>query len=101
MLIGQCNLDGVEVFALNVLHERHFHDVLIFDGSDVGWYGGQSGYLRRAPPALAGDDLEALVVDLSQRDGLNDAYLLDAVGQLLQRLGVELATGLVGIGLYL
>ena len=45
VLIGQGYFDGVEVLALDVLHESHLHDVLVIDGTDVGRYGLQPGHL--------------------------------------------------------
>ncbi|CUQ35559.1 Uncharacterised protein [Segatella copri] len=35
MFVGECYFYGVEVLALDILYERHFHYVLIADGADV------------------------------------------------------------------
>ena len=54
-----------------------------------------------APAALTGYNLILFPLHLAQRDGLNNAQLTDAAGQLLQGLRVKLPTGLVGVGFYL
>ena len=100
MLVGQGNLHGVEVFALYVLDERHFHDVLVVGGANVGGDAGKSGQLRGAEAPFAGNELVVAIVQLPQGDGLYDAYLGYGVGQLLQGHGVELAARLVGVDLY-
>ena len=101
MLVGQSDLDGVEVLALDVLHESHLHHALILDGAYVGRYGLQPSQLRGAPASLAGEDLEAVRRDLPEGDGLDDANLADASRQFLQAFLIEVVARLVGIGLYL
>ena len=98
VLVGQRDFHGVEVFALDVLDEGHFHHVLVVGGADVGGYGLEPGQLGGSEAALAGYDLVLVGAGLAQGDGLYDAYFAYAVGQFLQRLGVELAAGLVGVG---
>ena len=90
-----------EIFALDVLHERHFHNTLVTDGADVGGNRFESGYLRGTPSAFSGYYLEAVVGNLPERDGLDDTNLTNAGGQFLQGRFVELPAWLVGIGLYL
>ena len=101
MLVSQSYLYGVEVLTLYVLDERHFHDVLVLDGSDVSRYGAESGYLRSPPASFAGDDLITFVGYLTQRYGLYDANLANACRQFFQRYGVKLASWLVGVSLNL
>ena len=100
MLVGQSNLDGVQVLALYVLHQCHLHHSLIFHGDDVGRYLRQASQLRGTPTALTGNDLVSAVLHLSYRDGLDDAQLTDAVGQFLQGILVKFAARLVGVRLY-
>ena len=98
MLIGQGYLNGVEVFALDILHECHLHHVLILNGADIGGNGAHAGQLRGTPTALTGHNLVATIFHQAQGDGLDDANLADAGGQFLHGLLVKLAAGLVGIG---
>ena len=100
MLVGQCHLNGVQIFTLDILHQCHLHHALVLDGADVGRNTRQSGYLRGTPTALTSYNLVFASFHLAQCDRLDDAYLTDAVCQFLQRLFVKLATGLVGIRLY-
>ena len=101
MLISQGYLYGIQILALDILHECHFHHVLIVDGTDIGGHRFQPCHLRGTPAALSGNNLKPVCVHLSQGDGSNDTQFLDAVGQFLQRLGIKFATRLVGIGLNL
>ena len=36
LLVSQRHLNGVEVFALDILHQRHLHHIFIVGGADVG-----------------------------------------------------------------
>ena len=45
VLIGKRYFHGVQVFALYVFDERHFHDIFIVGRTDVGGDACQSGYL--------------------------------------------------------
>ena len=42
MLVGQCNLNVVEILALDVLYESHLHHVLVGDGAYVGRNGAET-----------------------------------------------------------
>lgn len=101
MLVGKCDFYGVEILTLYVLHEGHLHDVLVVDGAYVGRYGLEPGHLRGTPTSFTCDDLESVLCSLAERDGLYDAYLAYAVGQLLQLVVIEEAARLVGVRLYL
>ena len=57
--------------------------------------------VRMYAGAFAGDNLETVVGNLPERYGLDDAYLPDAYGKLMQRLLVEFPSWLVGVCLYL
>ena len=58
---------GIEVFALDVLDERHGDRVLIGDIANDGGNLGKPRHLRRAPAPLAGDDFIALRFDREGR----------------------------------
>ena len=98
VLVGQCDFDGIEVFALNVFHQRHLHHVLIVGRAHISRYGVQTGHLRCAPTSFAGDDLIGAIVHFSERDGLDHADLSDAFGQFLECLLVKFSTRLIGVG---
>ena len=38
VLIGQGNLNGIQVIALDILNQCHLHHVLVLDGTDVSRY---------------------------------------------------------------
>ena len=97
-LVGECHFECREVFALNVLHERHLHHVLVVDSADVGRDGGEADALASPPSAFASDDDVGAVAHVAQGDGLHHAYLPDAVGEFLQAVVVEVAARLVGVG---
>ena len=59
----------------------------------------EAGLLRRAPAALAGDELVAVRPDRSDEDRLQDAVLADGGGQLVERLLVEGQARLLRVGL--
>ena len=59
-------VDGVEVFALDVLDQGHLGLGEAIDGTDDGGDGGKAGELGGAPAALAGDELEGFA-DLGGR----------------------------------
>ena len=98
MFVGKGYLDGVQVFALDVLHQCQFHHALVLDGADVGRNGRQAGQLAGTPATFTGNDLEAVLIGLAERDGLDKSKLTYAVCQLLQSHRVEFAARLVGIG---
>ena len=60
----------------------------------------QLGDLGRAPAAFAGDDLEkpAAIRVRADDERLQDAARADGVRELLQKLGLEVAARLVGVG---
>src|SRR5207247_8693375 len=79
---------------------RHGEGRLLRVGGDVGHeYGdaSETGELRGAPPALAGDDLEA-IADASHHDRLDDAVRLDRLRELLQARVVDRNARLKVIG---
>ena len=73
-------LERIQVFALEVLDERQFELLSIGELADDGRDPVEPGGLGRAQPALTGDELVA-VDRFSDKDGLEDAVLLDTRGQ--------------------
>ena len=97
-LHSQRDFDRVEVLPLDILHEGHGVQVLVVHLADVGGQRGHVGALCGAPAAFAADD-DVLPVALPlDRDGLDDPQRADRVGQLVERLLVELRARLRGIG---
>ena len=80
MLVSEGYFYGVQVFALYVFDERHFHDVLVICSADIGRDACQSGKLRSTETTLAGDNLVFVVAKLAQGDGLYDADFGDGIG---------------------
>ena len=65
VFVRQRNLNGVEIFALYILDECHFHDVFVVDSAYVCRNGSKSGHLRGSPASFTGYYLESVFVDLS------------------------------------
>ncbi len=97
-LHAERDLYGVEVLALDVLHEGHGVEVFVVGLADVGRQVAQVGTLRRAPAAFAADDGIASVAVAPHGDGLDEPQLADRVGQLVERLLVERGARLRGVG---
>ena len=74
-----------EVLALEVLDDRDLERGVVVDLLDEGRDRLEAGGLRRAPAALAGDELELAVVERPDEDGLEDAVLADGRGKLVER----------------
>ena len=98
MLIGQCDLDGIQILTLDILHQRHLHHTLVFHRADIGGECLQTCFLRCSPTTFTCDDLVFAVRHLAQGDRGDDTHLTDTVSQLLHRLLVEFSTRLVGVG---
>ena len=97
-LHAQRDFNGVEVLALDVLHQGHGVEVLVVHLADVGRQGGNVGTLGRTPAALAADEDVFASLGALDRHGLDDAQLANRVGQFVERLLVELRAGLRGVG---
>ena len=98
MLVCQCNLDGVQVFTLDVLHECHLHHLLVFRRTDIGGDGGEACQCGRSPTTLTGNDLIFIFSHLPEGDGRDESDLTDAGSQFLQRRFIEVCSWLVRIG---
>jgi len=83
-------LQRVQIFALNVLDERHGDGGLVGHLADYRGNVRKPRHLCRAPPALAGDDFVALRfsrITMRQRphqDRLHQTLRLDRIGELAQ-----------------
>jgi len=95
---GQCQFDGVQVFALDVLDDGELKHLLVVGVSGNDRDFGQSGLLRGAPAAFAGDDLVFIRRGAAHDDGLDDAFALDRESELHHGIGFEFTPGLVGVG---
>src|SRR5579863_7203484 len=89
-LEGMRLLDGVEIFALEIFHQRHLQR----DVSDYDWDTEQARALRCAPAAFAGDQLKA-ASNSADDERLNDATGMDGASKLVQRFFAEAGTRLV------
>ena len=69
--------------------------VLVVHFADIGGQGLQSGFAGGPPAAFATDNQVASVVGAFDRDGLDYAQRADRVGQLFERLFIELRARLV------
>jgi hypothetical protein len=78
-------LQRIEVFALDVLDQRHRERRLVGDLAHDDRHFLQAGQARGAPATLAGDDLVALGVDRTHEDRLHQALYLDRGGELAER----------------
>ena len=72
--------------------------VLVVHFADIGGQGLQSGFAGGPPAAFAADNQVASVVGAFDRDGLDYAQRADRVGQLFERLFIELRARCVGLG---
>ena len=90
-LEGARFFERIEIFALDVLDERHRDGGFVGHPANDGRNGGEARDLRGAPAAFAGDDLVALrfagrgAVDGANDDGLDDSLRLDRCRQLFER----------------
>jgi hypothetical protein len=79
----------VEVFALEILDERHFQHIavgrLAFDDRD----GGESEFAGGAPAAFAGDEFE-FAIHRADDQRLDDAVLADRLDEVIERGFAEL-----------
>ena len=92
----QCHrlFDGIEIFALDVLDQRHRERRFVVDTADHRRDLGQPGGLRPTPTALASDDLETFAVN-PHHNGLHHASRFDGLGELVEGFRVEPGARLV------
>ncbi len=90
--------DRVEILALDVLDQRDLGRGGIVDLADDRRDRVKPCPLRGAPAALSGDDLEPSVAMRPKQDRLQDTALGNRIGELVDRLFLELDARLLGIG---
>lgn len=93
-LEGLCELDRVEVGALDVLDEGELERARGRDVFDDDRDVVHPGLLRGAPASLAGDELELVARDLADDERLEQPVLRQRRGELLDRGAVEVLPGL-------
>ena len=96
-----CLFERVEVFALNVLDQRHRGRGFVGHVLDEHRHLVEPGQLGGANPAFAGDDFIALRADGADQHRLHDPLRLDALRELVQRALVHARARLVLAGLQL
>jgi hypothetical protein len=100
LLKGLGLLDGIEVLAEEILHQRDLGVVVAVD--EDGGDGSEARLARRGAAPLAGDDVDqAGLRVLTADDGLDDPHLGDRGGQLFEGHGVHVLAGLHGVWLKL
>jgi len=87
-------LDGIEVFTLEVLDERHLERHLFRHVADDHWHAIEAGSLRGAPAALTGDEL-VTIGDPSNDERLYDPARTNRTGEFVQRFLAEACAWLV------
>src|SRR5689334_7709690 len=98
LAIALCFLQWIQVLALDVLDQSELGGRRLVHLTDDRRDAVDSRALGRAPTPLASDDEEILTRGPKQ-DRLQHAALTDRLGELVERLLVELHSRLVRIGL--
>ena len=102
LLIGFTLFDRVQVFALQILDQRHLCHRSVIIGRNDRRHCLEPCEVRRPQTALAGDELilkVAVLVTIAHRDRLDQSFFLDGSRQIFQRLKIKLAARLPGIGM--
>ena len=97
-VVGEGYLHGVEVFALDVLHQCHFHHLAVGGYTDVGGEFGKACELGGTETTLTGDELIFVIGHTPNGNGSDDALFTDGLGQFLECGVVELFARLKGVG---
>jgi hypothetical protein len=92
---GLCFLERIEVFALDVLDQRHRERLLVGHLAHDDRHLVETSQLRRPVAPFTGHDLVALVGQRPNEDGLHHAMQTDGVGELLQRALVHAGARLI------
>ena len=87
-------LDGIQVFALNVLNQRHFQRQLVGHLPDDRRHAAQRSALRRPPAPLSGDELKP-VANWPNDKRLNDSTRANRSSQLIECLFAKPSARLV------
>ena len=89
--------DRIQVVALDVLDERDLQQMIVVDLAHDDGDLEQARALRRAPAALAGDDLEA-ALDAADEQRLNHAVRANRLRELFEPRFVDVRARLARIG---
>ncbi len=95
--VGRGLFDGVQLLALDVLHEGDLEHLMIGDFPHEHGDLIEPGSLRRPPPPLPSDELESRPV-FTDDERLYDALLAHGLGEIAEPLFVDMLTRLVGVG---
>lgn len=78
-VVGKGYLHGVEVFALDILDECHFHHLTVGGDTDVGGEFGETSELRCTIAAFTGNELVFAVGHTSDGNGGDDSLFADGL----------------------
>ena len=98
-LVAERDFNGVQIRALNVLHQRHLHALHIVGSAHKCGNLGESGQFGGAETAFAGDQLVFAVLDRAHRHRLYQPVSLDGLCQFLKSFLIKLGTRLIRIHL--
>src|ERR1700722_10290387 len=98
--VAFCLFERGQVLALDILNERNLEGLTVVELANDDRDLVKLGELRRAPAALAGDDLvgAGVVRMATHQDRLQYAFVADRLGESLQRGLVEVAARLEPAG---
>ena len=85
--------DGVEIFALEIFHQGELHSLMIAGVTHQDRHSAQAGAHGGAPTALAGDQLEAVVLGANDQR-LNNALIANGRGEFFDLRFIESAARL-------
>ena len=100
--LGEADVAGgffhrVEVFALEVLDERHFEHIAVGRLAFDDRHGGEAEFAGGAPAAFAGDEFE-FAIHRADDERLDDAVLADRLDEVVERGFAELGARLQRAG---
>src|SRR5690606_1062475 len=96
-LIGQGELNGIQVLPLYVFHQGHVQGFLVVGDADIGGNGLQSHHFGGPEPTFPGHQLEFVEIELADGYGLDDAEFPNGTCQFLQGPIVEVGARLKGV----
>jgi hypothetical protein len=96
-LEGNCGLNGVQIFPLNVFDQRDFEKTFVGNFLNRCWDLGQPGESGRAPSSLTGYELKP-IGGFANDERLNDSVSADRLREFGEFLLIEEPPGLQGIG---
>ena len=91
------NLNGVKVFALNVLNESHLGQLTVVGSAHIGGHSVKTRELSSTEAAFTRDNLVGIVADAAKGEWLDYAQFPNRHGKLFESLLVEKRARLVGV----